>query len=214
MQVRSSGRMPVAICGAILAVAAPQAAPVSASGGGEVQLAFPHRVSAPKRSEERPASGELTMRLPAGWRRRRDAKDRHDAHLVVPLGEGCKAEVEVQAGISWTTKPIAEEVRQYVDFWFDTEVPAPVEAVASHSSPGRRWVLATTKEPGPRPGHPGTTYSPFFGVLVRQIAPHVWASVGLGPRVPQTCPQTPARDDQIERGLRGMLRSARIAVHL
>ena len=219
---RRVGRWAIGVCGAAccLATAGAAGAPAAAGGAAGAPGAAPRTVDIPlpRRVEDAPhprtVHGHATLRLPYGWRRR-GSSPQHDVRLTAPLPGGCRAEVEVQAGTTHTTKPIGEEVRQYVDFWFDTQGPAPVDAVASHTAAGRRWLLATSTETGPSPSEPSVhTYSPFFGVLVQRLAPHVWTSIALGPRVPGACPRTDALDLALEDDLLSMLRSARVAAHL
>jgi hypothetical protein len=189
-------------------------ASADAGTGGEIHLTLPHLVagqgSAPS---SRTLHGAITLRLPAGWHRS-PGGDRQLAHLTAPISSSCTAEVEVQVGASRITKPIRAEVDRYVNFWFHTEVPAPVELVASFVRETRRWVLAVPHSPpSPVPAQPGTV-SPFFGVFVKRLAPHVWASIGLGARVPSACTGSAAPDQALRHGLILVLRSARVTAHV
>ncbi|HEX4467779.1 MAG TPA: hypothetical protein VH025_11380, partial [Solirubrobacteraceae bacterium] len=55
----------------------------------------------------------------------------------------CTAELEVQVNVTRINKPITAGIEQYLDFWFDTQGPAPVHAVASHTGRDGCWLLAS-----------------------------------------------------------------------
>jgi hypothetical protein len=178
-----------------------------------IRLTLPHRVTEQGPALGRTLHGAVTLQLPAGWHRR-GAGDRDLAHLTLPISPACTGEVEVQVGVSRITKPIRAEIDDYVDFWFHTEVPAPVELVASSVRDTRRWVLAVPRSsPSPVPA-PSASVSPFFGVFAQRVAPHVWASVGLGSRVPSSCAGAAATDRALRRGLIEILRSVRLTARV
>lgn len=157
--------------------------------------------------------GRVRLPLPAKWRLRAEGHDA--AHLAVPLSTSCTGEVEIQAGVSRISQSIGAEVSQYVDFWFASGGPTPVRSVAARTRADRRWLLAVPYSSSPAPIEPPPKYvSPFFGVLVQRIAPHIWASVGLGARVPFACAATPDIGPKLRPGLELMLRSTRIAARL
>jgi hypothetical protein len=211
MHLTSSPRVRTTIGAVLLAGCLLQAAQASADRG-QIRVALPDRVSVPGPERAAAVHGQAWLRLPTGWRGR--AGDGSDvAHLTVPLSPSCTGEVEVQVAVSHTTQSISAEVRQYVDFWFDTGVPAPVKPVAAQTDPDHRWLLAVPYSSSPSlPSEPARRYvSPFFGVFIERLAPHVWASIGLGPRLPAAVCSGTGIDTELQPGLELMLRSVRIA---
>jgi hypothetical protein len=183
--------------------------------GEEIRVGLPHRVSVSGPERAAGVHGQAWLRLPAGWRRRSGGGG-DVAHLTAPLSPSCTGEVEVQVSVSRTTQPISAEVRQYVDFWFDTGVPAPVRSVASQTNANRRWLLAVPYSSSPSlPSEPARRYvSPYFGVFAERLAPHVWASIGLGPRLPTAVCAGTDIETEMQPGLELMLRSVRISARV
>jgi hypothetical protein len=181
----------------------------------EIRVALPHRLSLLGHGHTASVHGQAWLALPAGWRGRPGGRS-HAAHLTVALSPSCKGEVEVQVSVSRTTQPIGAEVRQYVDFWFDTGVPAPVRSVASQTNANRRWLLAVPYSSSPSlPSEPARRYvSLFFGVFAERLAPHVWASIGLGPRLPVAVCAGTDIETELQQGLELMLRSVRISARV
>jgi hypothetical protein len=199
MHLTSSAPVRRTIGAVLLAGCLLQSAQASADGG-EIRVALPSRVSALGPGRAAAVHGQAWLRLPAGWRRRSGGSS-DVAHLTVPLSPSCTGEVEVQVAVSRTTQSISAEVRQYVDFWFDTGVPVPVKSVAAQTDANRRWLLAVPYGSSPSlPSEPARRY--------------VWASIGLGPRLPAAKCAGTGIETGLQQGLELMLRSVRIAARI
>jgi hypothetical protein len=214
MHLTSSPRVRTTIGAVLLAGCLVQAAQASADRG-RIRVALPDRVSVAGPERAAAVHGQAWLRLPTGWRGcAREGSN--TVQLAVSLSPSCTGGVEVQVAVSRITQSISAEVRHYVDFWFDTGVPVPIRSVAARTDADRRWVLAVPSSFSPSlPSEPARRYlSPFFGLFVERLAPHVWASIGLGPRLLATKCAGTGIETNLQQGLELMLRSVRIAARV